>query len=112
MNHLYDDVMTVEGADGYDDVEAIDYAKSLQRMINAGQWSLQGSFGRTMMGAIEAGDVLLGFERAHDYYGNLIPARTDVRDGTKGSYGYVLDHHGPAWADALAAVDAPAKTKE
>lgn len=102
---LYDDVMTVEGVEGYDDVEAIDHAKAMQRMVNAGEWSLQGSFGRTMMAAIEAGDVLLGRQRAHDYYGNTIPSRDDVRDGTKGSYSYVLDHHGPEWADAMAAVE-------
>lgn len=91
---LYDDVMDVE--DGADD------GLALQRVINAGQWGLQGSFGRTMMAAIEAGQCLLGKEPARDYYGNFIPSRDMVKPGTKGSFDYVAERYGVDHAEAMA----------
>lgn len=97
----YDDVMTVE--DGSDD--EFEVVSSIQRLINAGQWALQGSFGRTMMAHIEAGDVLLGHNRAKDYWGNIIPSRHDVQDGTKGSFDYVAARHDLDYAEALAGID-------
>jgi hypothetical protein len=51
---LYQAVMDTED-DG-------DNFAAIQEVINAGQWGLQGSFGRTMMAAIEAGNCLLGKE--------------------------------------------------
>ena len=93
---LYDSVMAVE-----DDGE--DYA-AIQRIINAGQWGLQGSFGRTMMDAIEAGACMLGKNPARDYYGNFIPSRDMVKDGTKGSYSYVADRFGEEHAEAMNAL--------
>lgn len=102
MSNLYDDLMTVEGVYDDEDKDELEQAKSMQRVVNDGSgWLMQGSMGRSMMAAIEAGDVMLGKQRAHDYYGSTIPSRDDVVDGTKGSYGYVLDRHGPVWANAL-----------
>jgi hypothetical protein len=89
---LFDDVMDVEN-DG-EDYDAI------QRLINAGTWSLQGSFGRTMMAAIESGNCLLGKTRARDAYGNVIPSRFDVAAGTKGSFTFVQKAIGFEAADA------------
>lgn len=89
-----DDVLDVEN--GEDD------GLSLQRIINAGQWSLQGSFGRTMMEAIDAGQCMLGTEPARDYWGNFIPSRDMVKAGTKGSFDYVVDRYGVEHAEAMA----------
>lgn len=95
---------------GVADVNAIeqdgvgaDYYLGLQRAINGGLWSLQGSYGRSMMGAIESGMCMLGTERARDYWGNFIPARTDVQEGTKGSAGFVRERMGDEWLAKLEA---------
>ena len=78
-----------------------DYYLAIQRAINGGMWSLQGSYGRTMMGAVEAGYCLLGKSAARDYYGNTIPGRDDVQAGTKGSYKFVVKQRGAAWAKMM-----------
>ena len=59
-----------------------------QDMVNNGSiWSFEGSVGRAASDALEAGILMLGEERTHDYYGNTIPARTDLKEGTKGTLG-------------------------
>lgn len=73
-------------------------ALSIQRAINSGMWSLQGSYGRAMMGAIEAGSAMLGPYPARDYWGNRIPSRSEVKEGTKGSRQFVVEHMGEPWA--------------
>lgn len=79
-----------------------DYYFAIQRAINSGSaWSMQGSYGRTMMHAIEAGFCMLGRDQARDYYGNTIPSRDDVKKGTRGSYEYVVRYAGEAWADLM-----------
>lgn len=83
---MMDDVWTVfvdpEGA-GEDEI-----IESLQRMISVGQWSLEGHTGRTMHDAIESGHCVLGPSGARDYWGNYIPARSQVKSGTVGSIAY------------------------
>lgn len=81
-----------EGAE----TEAAHY-QAIQRAINAGTWGLQGSFGRTMMAAIEDGYCMLGQRGASDYWGNYIPSREQVQDGTKGSPGFVEERMGSDW---------------
>lgn len=81
----------------------VEYYTELQKAINSGSaWSLQGSYGRAMMAAIESGYCMLGTSRARDYWGNTIPSRDDVKPGTKGSFDYVADRFGPEWADLMA----------
>jgi hypothetical protein len=92
------DINNIETEAEVDDQE---YYASLQRAINGGLWSLQGSYGRTMMQAISDGWCLLGTESFNDYYGNRIPSRTEVKEGTKGSPEYVLEHRGQEWLDFL-----------
>ena len=87
-----------------EEVSELDYFLSIQRAINGGMWGLQGSYGRTMMEAINSGCCLLGKSRASDYYGNVIPSRDDVKAGTKGSYDFVADAMGVEYADAMAAL--------
>ena len=80
-----------------------DYYQTIQRAINSGSaWSFQGSYGRTMMDAIREGFCMLGTVPARDYYGSRIPSRTEVQEGTKGSYSYVSRANGEEWADMMA----------
>jgi hypothetical protein len=99
MPNPYSDTMTIEGVEPVDSLQ--DYYAAMQRQINSGMWSLQGSHGRAMMQAIDDGYCLLGKNRAKDYWGNTIPSRDDVQDGTKGSYGYVAKSQDDEWADAM-----------
>jgi hypothetical protein len=93
------DIDAIESA--YDATSEEDYYFAIQRAINSGMWALQGSYGRTMMAAIESGHCMLGRDQARDYYGNTIPSRDDVQKGTKGSYQYVVKHAGLEWADLM-----------
>jgi hypothetical protein len=96
---LYEDIMEIEQADGEDQASE---ACAMQRIINDGNgWRMQGSMGRSMMAAIEAGICMLGERPTQDAYGNGIPARSMVVDGTKGSRSYVAEHMGEDWARML-----------
>lgn len=64
------------------------YYDGLQTLIDNGMWSLEGSMGRAMADAINAGACVLGPKPARDYYGNRIPSRYEVEPGTKGSWAY------------------------
>lgn len=95
------DVYNIEG-----EAESMEeYYTSIQRAINSGSaWSLQGSYGRAMMDAIAFGKCLLGPEPAHDYWGNRIPSRTEVKNGTKGSRLFVSRISGRKHAKLMAEV--------
>jgi hypothetical protein len=90
-----------------DIVDPVDYYTSIQRAINAGMWTMQGSYGRAMMEAINDGKCLLGLKATKDYWGNTIPSRLQVKDGTKGSWEYVKQKSGDDWATDMAGVDIP-----
>jgi hypothetical protein len=83
------------------EVDEHEYYASIQRAINGGVWSMQGSYGRTMMQAISDGWCLLGTQSFNDYYGNRIPSRTEVKAGTKGSPEFVLERRGQEWLEFL-----------
>lgn len=92
------DINTIECDE---EASELDYYLSIQRAINSGMWGLQGSYGRSMMDAISSGYCLLGTSRARDYYGNTIPSRDDVKEGTKGSVTFVCDRMGEDWLMAM-----------
>lgn len=97
-----DDIDTIEnGADS-----PFDYYASVQRAINEGLWSLQGSYGRTMMDAIQEGYCLLGRNSARDYWGNYIPARFEVMPGSPGSLEHVAARCDDDWAQSMAQIGA------
>jgi hypothetical protein len=96
----FEDVIAIEGDD---DTTELQHYVALQRAINGGHWSFQGSYGRAMMGAIEAGKCMLGENSARDYWGNFIPSRTQVQDGTKGSASFVEENSGAEWRAAMEA---------
>lgn len=99
FNATLDAIMDLEGNDDLDDLQA---AKHMQLLIEAGTvWSLQGSYGRSAMDALESGNNMLGKNPAHDYYGNYIPSRDEVKPGTKGSRELVVQTHGEDWAVTL-----------
>jgi hypothetical protein len=83
----------------------IEYYEAIQKAINTGLWGLQGSYGRTMMEAIKEGYCLLGHNEAHDYYGNHIPSRDQVKEGTKGSFLFVEEQCGEGWAIHMSEVE-------
>ena len=59
----------------------------LQNNINIGlAWKLEGSYGRAAMSALESGMCMLPKESHRDYYGNRIPSRDELRNGSKGTY--------------------------
>lgn len=86
-----------------------DYCKSIQRAINSHAWTLQGSYGRAMMEAIEGGSCMLGTTGCRDYWGNYVPSRFEVKEGTKGSRQFVIDNEGEEWADLMESVGVPEK---
>ena len=95
------DLLNIEG--DADDEES--YYRSLQIAINSLEaWKMQGSMGRAMMAAIEAGRCMLGLKPARDYWGNRIPSRFEILEGTKGSRGFVINTVGEDWADMLEGV--------
>lgn len=87
-----------------EEIDESQYYSSIQRAINSGAWAFQGSYGRTMMDAINSGKCLLGLKAFKDYYGNTIPSRLQVKEGTKGSWDYVKEHSGAVWANSIAGV--------
>lgn len=59
----------------------------MQEMINSGiAWRMEGSIGRQAMSLLECGACMLPKEMHKDYYGNTIPSREMLREGTKGTY--------------------------
>jgi len=93
-----DDINTIECDE---EASMEEYYLAIQRAINSGLWGMQGSYGRAMMDAISAGKCLLGESAARDYYGNTIPSRHDVKEGTKGSFEFVIEQSGQDWANSM-----------
>ena len=77
----------------------------IQQLINSGMaWCLEGHVGRTCMDALRNGDVMLGRYAHRDYWGNYVPARGEVKEGTLGSKGAVVARHGKSYALALSKI--------
>lgn len=72
-----------------EDATDAEIAEAYQALIDNGQaWRLEGYVGRTAMRLIEAGACVLGEVGHHDFWGNYVPSRYEVEDGTKGSVEY------------------------
>jgi len=96
------DINTIECDE---DASPEELACALQRAINSLEaWKFQGSMGRSMMRAIEAGHCMLGLEATKNYYGANIPSRTDVLPSTLGSREWVVNHMGEEWAQMIEGV--------
>ena len=58
----------------------------MQRLIDSGEvWKFEGSMGRSAMSCLEGGMCYLPEKQTFDYYGNILPARTELEPGTKGT---------------------------
>lgn len=58
----------------------------LQGLINSGlAWKLEGSIGRQAMEALESGACYLPTKTYRDHYGNIVPDRNLLEDGSKGT---------------------------
>jgi hypothetical protein len=61
----------------------------LQNLIDNGEgWKVQSDLARAIMLALEDGTCVLGPVAHHDYNNKVVPARSDVADGAKGSLTY------------------------
>jgi hypothetical protein len=84
---------------------AVDFYEAMQRSINSGLcWQMNGSHGRSAMQAIEAGMCLCAKQPHKDYYGNIVPSRTMLKQGTKGTFDYVKERMGAKYAKKMAAL--------
>ena len=98
------DLNDIEIIEGDTTCTEVQYYQTIQKAINTGLWGLQGSYGRTMMAAINEGYCMLGQNDARDYYGNHIPSRDQVQAGTKGSFDFVAAECGEGWAITMSEV--------
>ena len=99
-----EDLQLIQDLDPDSDPE--NYYQVLQRLINdGGAWQLEGFYGRSMMAAINKGFCLLGKISFNDYYGNKVPARDEVKEGTKGSRQFVVANQGEKWANLMENID-------
>ena len=58
----------------------------LQGLINSGlAWQMEGSIGRSAMRALESGACHLPTKTYRDYYGNIIPDRNLLEEGSTGT---------------------------
>jgi hypothetical protein len=60
--------------------------KDIQDLINSGAaWLMEGSVGRSAMATLESGACYLPTKTYRDYYGNIVPDRNLLEEGTKGT---------------------------
>lgn len=58
----------------------------IQDSINTGlAWKMEGSVGRQAMNLLDSGACLLPKKFHKDYYGNTVPSRDVLKNGTKGT---------------------------
>jgi hypothetical protein len=61
----------------------------LQHLIDNGEgWKSEGALGRAIVRALEDGTCVLGPAAHRDYHGNVVPARSQVEPGEKGTLEY------------------------
>ncbi|HEY5629952.1 MAG TPA: hypothetical protein VIR16_10610 [Candidatus Limnocylindrales bacterium] len=61
----------------------------LQNLIDNGEgWQSESELGRAIVKALEDGTCVLGPVAHRDYHGGVVPARSDVAPGAKGSLDY------------------------
>ena len=78
--------------EGDHEVDPDDVIAGYQDLINTGNaWKLEGAVGRQAAHFIDIGVCALGETDYLDYYGNHVPSRYQVVDGSKGSTKFVHD---------------------
>lgn len=80
---------------------------NMQSMIEAGTvWHMEGSMGRSAMVLLESGACFLPTEPHMDYWGNVVPSRDALEDGTKGTLGNAIRFWGEV-QDGTTIIDFP-----
>lgn len=75
--------MTIREVKRLQEQYEVDY---YQEIIDSGlAWKMEGSVGRKCMEYLSAGVCYLPLTTYYDYWGNEVPSRTKVADGTRGS---------------------------
>jgi hypothetical protein len=73
------DVWCVEDPEAYGMTEE-DLRATWQHLVDSGlAWSLQGWYGRTAQALLDRGFIKYPKKRTHDYYGNAIPTRDEIK---------------------------------
>ena len=68
-------------------LQKINNVDNMQESINSGIcWKMEGSSGRFAMNCLESGACMLPLEPKYDYYGNRVPSRNMLIQGTKGTF--------------------------
>jgi hypothetical protein len=58
----------------------------MQNIIDTGAvWLMEGSMGREAMHLLEVGACFLPNKQRRGYYGNIIPSRSELQNGSKGT---------------------------
>ncbi len=61
----------------------------LQHLIETGEgWKWEGALSQAIVRALEDGTCVLGTRAHRDYHNNVVPARSEVAPGAKGSLAY------------------------
>jgi len=66
-------------------------------IIDGSIWSMEGTMGRSAMDALETGACYLGDVHTFDYWGNRIPAISEVEEGSVGSMQNTIGY----WEDVI-----------
>ena len=70
----------------------------LQESIDSGAiWKMTGSSGRLAMQCLQTGECFLPLESYMDYWGNRVPSRNDLAEGTQGT----LENAQNYWIDRM-----------
>jgi len=66
----------------------------MQNLINSGTvWKMEGAMGRKAMEYLRSGACMLPKKTFKDYYGNTIPSREHLEDGTLGTFHNSVNHY-------------------
>jgi hypothetical protein len=74
----YQQVLRLQRLNGYDEMQT--------NIFTGLVWKLEGSAGRLAMNFLKEGICMLPKEVFYDYYGNRIPSRDELKQGTKGTF--------------------------
>lgn len=86
MNKQEKFVRDAQKAAGTGDAWDYDLPHAMQALIDNGTaWKMEGSCGRAAMAALESGACFLPEQAYSDYWGNRVPSRNDLKEGTKGT---------------------------
>lgn len=86
MNRIEKAIRAKQSNAGHGQPWDYQYPHVMQSLIDSGQaWRMEGSCGRAAMSMLEQGACFLP-ETAHsDYWGNRVPSRNDLKEGTRGT---------------------------